>query len=309
MSAPRDRHDAEDWSPRSSDGKYSGSVERGAAILRCFTPDRATRRVADIAHELGMTSNIAYRYTTTLAALGWVERVSSRQYRLSPNVTRLGLSTVCDMGLREHSRRPLSELAHRTSHTSSVVVLDGNETIVVCCVPGARLGRPVAVAVALTEGSRLPAYCTAGGKMLLAAMPMADSEQLLRTTAFRRRTSRTITTLTGLRDALDRIAEDGIAVEDEEFDNRLLAIAAPVWDDSRETVAAVTLTAPSDAITLSTLRDQLAPHLLATASQISAWLGHRRRDEQACVAKGGYAVSESGSRTAGIAPNGDRCSV
>jgi IclR helix-turn-helix domain len=104
---PPKRGDEHEWSPRQPGGQFSQSVERGIAILECFTPTRPVRGITDVARELGMSPGTAHRYVSTLVELGFLERITRHKYRLTLAVTRLGLSTVAAIGLREHSERPL----------------------------------------------------------------------------------------------------------------------------------------------------------------------------------------------------------
>lgn len=92
------------WSiPSLREPRYSQSLERGLAILGCFTPQRPVLGIADIADELGMSRSTTHRYVITLVALGYLEQGASRKYRLGLRVTDLGMSTLNSTGLREHS--------------------------------------------------------------------------------------------------------------------------------------------------------------------------------------------------------------
>ena len=114
------------WSiPSLREPRYSQSLERGLAILGCFTPSRPVLGIADIADELGMSRSTTHRYVITLVALGYLEQGASRKYRLGLRVTDLGMSALNSTGLREHARPYLEELRQRTSYTASLGVLDG----------------------------------------------------------------------------------------------------------------------------------------------------------------------------------------
>src|SRR5438445_12579973 len=120
------------WSiPSLREPRYSQSLERGLAILGCFTPQRPVLGIADIADELGMSRSTTHRYVITLVALGYLEQGASRKYRLGLRVTDLGMSALNSTGLRDHARPYLEELRQRTSYSASLVVLDGNEALIV----------------------------------------------------------------------------------------------------------------------------------------------------------------------------------
>ena len=275
---PADQEPA--WSiPSLREPRYSQSLERGLAILGCFTPARPVLGIADIADELGMSRSTTHRYVITLVALGYLEQGASRKYRLGLRVTDLGMSALNSTGLREHARPYLEELRQRTSYTASLAVLDGAEILYVDRAPSFRRERSSS-GPAVQAGSRLPAYCTAMGKLLLANLHDGEQRELLASTKPAKRGPNTITSKRALREELARIAEEGFAVDDEELAKNLIAIAAPVRNEAREIVAAAGLSANSTAISLEEMVDALGPHLVSTADRISARLGYRRDDER-----------------------------
>src|ERR1700678_4676918 len=106
------------WSiPSLREPRYSQSLERGLAILGCFTPKRPVLGIADIADELGMSRSTTHRYVITLVALGYLEQGASRKYRLGLKATDLGMAALNATGLREHAREDLEDLRRRSSYT------------------------------------------------------------------------------------------------------------------------------------------------------------------------------------------------
>jgi IclR family pca regulon transcriptional regulator len=277
---PNDQGAEPAWSiPSLREPRYSQSLERGLAILGCFTPKRPVLGIADIADELGMSRSTTHRYVITLVALGYLEQGASRKYRLGLRVTDLGMSALNSTGLREHAHPYLEELRQRTSYTTSIGVLEGTEVLYVDRVRSFRRG-PGKVDMNLHTGSRVPAYCTAMGKLLLANLPEAEQRDLIGSMKLNKQGPNTITSKKALREELEEIATAGFAVDDEEVAAELFAIAAPVRNEAREVVAAAGLAAHSSVISLEELVDALGPHLVSTADRISARLGYRRDDEQ-----------------------------
>jgi IclR family pca regulon transcriptional regulator len=268
------------WSiPSLREPRYSQSLERGLAILGCFTPTRPVLGIADIADDLGMSRSTTHRYVITLLALGYLEQGASRKYRLGLRVTDLGMSALNSTGLREHAHPYLEELRQRTSYTTSLGVLDGTEVLFVDRVRSFRRGREETV-LDLDTGSRLPAYCTSIGKLLLANLPEGEQRELLAQVKLTKRGPNTITGKRALLDELEEIQSAGFAVDDQELVAGVYAIAVPVRNEARDVVAAVGLAAPGSAISLEELVDALAPHVVSTADRISARLGYRRNDEK-----------------------------
>jgi len=279
--ATKSNGDARDsWSiPSLREPRYSQSLERGLAILGCFTPERPILGIADIADELGMSRSTTHRYVITLVALGYLEQGASRKYRLGLRVTDLGMSAINSTGLREHARPHLEELRQRTSYSTSISVLDGSEILCIDRLRSFRRGLTEAERK-LEPGSRLPAHATSVGKLLMAFLPDDEQRSLLAELKPAKVGPNTITGKRLLRDELDQVREAGFAVNDEELSAELLCVAAPVRNASREVVAGVNISARSTMISLEEMVDALAPHLLSAADGISARLGYRRDDER-----------------------------
>jgi IclR family pca regulon transcriptional regulator len=268
------------WSiPSLREPRYSQSLERGLAILTCFTPARPVLGIADIADHLGMSRSTTHRYVITLVALGYLEQGASRKYRLGLRVTDLGMSALNSTGLREHSHSYLQELRQRTSYTVNLAVLDGSDILYVDRVRSFRRGQDK-IDLDLHPGSRLPAYCTSMGKLLLANLPETEQRDLFTTLKLAKLGPNTITSKKVLREELDEVRSSGLAVNDEELSPGLYSISAPVRDGGREVVAAINMAAHSTMISLEEMVDALGPHLVSTADRISARLGYRRDDER-----------------------------
>ncbi|HEY4809921.1 MAG TPA: IclR family transcriptional regulator [Solirubrobacteraceae bacterium] len=265
--------------PRLREPRYSQSLERGLAILTCFTPQRPVRGIADIADELGMSRSTTHRYMITLLELGYLEQGGSRKYRLGLRVTDLGMSALNSMSLREYARPDLEELRQETRFTVNLAILDGSEILYVDRVRGLRPGQSK-IDFALHVGSRLPASCTALGKLLLAYLPDAEQEALIASLKLAKGGPNAIVSKKALKAELGQISEEGLAVDDEELAAEVQAIAAPVRSSGGEVIAAVGLVGLRSMITVDELVVSLSPHLIATAAGISARLGFRRDDER-----------------------------
>jgi IclR family pca regulon transcriptional regulator len=267
------------WSdPDLREPRYSQSLERGLAILGCFSSTRPVLGIADIADDLGMSRSTTHRYVITLVALGYLEQGASRKYRLGLRVTDLGMSALDSAGLREHSHPELEELRQRTSYTAGLGVLDGEEILYVDRARGFRREQTEA-ALDPQPGSRLPVHCTAIGKLLLAYLPEHEQRELIAKLTLTKHGPNTITTKQALRDELEQIRRDGLAVNDQELAPDLRTLAAPVRDQTGAVLAAVNLSIPGTAVSVAELVSSLGPQLVATAEHISASLGYRDDDE------------------------------
>jgi IclR family transcriptional regulator, pca regulon regulatory protein len=256
---------------RTGDGAgLSQSLERGLAILGAFTPDRPALGIMELARELALTRSTTHRYVATLASLGFLEQDdTTRKYRLGPRVLDLGFATLGSMGLREIAAPHLRRLTDATGHTSNLAIRDDTDVILIDRVRG-RPGRYHHLEFTLHVGSRIPAYCSATGKALLAFLPPPDLHRLLERIDLVQRGPRTLTDRTALLAELERVRRTGIAVNDEELESALRSIAAPVRARSGEVVAAVNVAIPWSPLAMSVLVKRLGPTVKATANEIAA---------------------------------------
>lgn len=270
----------EAWQPSLQESRYSHSLERGLAILTCFSAERSTLGIADIADMLGMSRSTIHRYVITLVALGYMEQCADRKYRLGLRVTDLGIAALNSVGLRDHAREPLEELRRRSSYTVNLAILDGPRILYLERKRSYRREQPL-IDLGLHLGSRLPAYCTAMGKTLLANLAEGDLDEAIRTTTLKRRGPRTIVRKKQLRAELGRIQMDaGFAINDQELADGLHSISAPVRGE-KGVVAAVNMAAHTSMVSLPFLVDTLGPQLVETAGVISTRLSEAHKAKQA----------------------------
>jgi IclR family transcriptional regulator, pca regulon regulatory protein len=258
--------------PTLPEPRYSRSLERGLAILACFTPERPVLGVAEIAEELGMSRPTTHRYVSTLVAQGYLSRDASRKYRLALGAVDLGMSTLNAMGLCNHARPDLRELARRSGHTVEMAVLDGLEILLLDSVRPPR-GERAKSDDETQRGTRLPAYCTSMGKVLLAHLPARRLSRLIPELDLVGHGPKTITSQAALRRQLEEVVREGFAVNDEELSAGACAIAAPVRDASGDVVAAVNVSARHGALDVEDLVEWFTGQVLATAERISTRLG------------------------------------
>jgi len=249
---------------------FSQSLKRGLAILSAFTPDRPALGISELARALALTRSTTHRYVATLATLGYLQQDdSTRKYRLGPRVLDLGFSVLGSLELREIAAPHLRRLTDFTGHTSNLAIRDDIDVILIDRVRG-RPGPYHHLEFSLHVGSRIPAYCSATGKALLAFLPRPDLEQILDRIDLVRRAPRTLTSKTALLAELDNVRRTGIAVNDEELESALRSIAVPVRSRSGEVIAAVNISIPWSPEAITELVGQHGPTLQATARQIAA---------------------------------------
>jgi IclR family pca regulon transcriptional regulator len=253
--------------------QHSRALERGLAILACFTPARPELGVSELARLAGMSAATTYRHASTLVGLGALEQeASSRRYRLGFGVLDLGMAALSEMGLAQNARPYLEELAEHSGYTVALAVLDGPEILVIDRVSGTRRGGSAAQDEPHL-GSHLPTYCTSLGKVLLAHLPDEQLEELVSELDLVEHGPGTITSRQALRNQLEDVRQAGLAINQEELVAASCAIAAPVRDESGDVVAAVSVVAYNGSTEPAELIDRFAGRLEASAQRISIRLG------------------------------------
>jgi IclR family pca regulon transcriptional regulator len=260
---------------KATDGRYSQSLERGLAILSSFTASQALLGISDLARMLGLSRSTTHRYVSTLVALGYLEQdPSTRRYRLGPRVIDLGFSAINSMELREISLPHLQQLSDKTGHTVNMAILDGSDIVYIERCRSARQGQRD-IDLNLHVGSRLPAYCTSMGKVLLAFLPDDRRSAVLAGLKLTKRGPNTLTSRGALRVELEHVRSSGLAVNNEELAFGLRSIAVPVQGRSGGVEAAVNLAVHRSWVSMEDLVDQYAPALKDTAATIATRAGHR----------------------------------
>jgi IclR family pca regulon transcriptional regulator len=240
------------------------SLERGLAVIRAFDADHPELSLTEVARTCGLTRAAARRFLLTLADLGYV-RADGRAYRLTPRVLELGYSYLSSFSLAQLAQPHLEQLVDRTRESSSLCVLDGDDIVYVARVPARRI-----MTAAITVGTRFPAYVTSVGRVMLADLPGDELEVRLDRAELVPFTARTIVSADLLRAELERVRRQGYALVDQELEEGLRSIAAPVRDRGGEVVAAVNIPVQAGRTTLAAVRRDLLPALLETVAGIEA---------------------------------------
>src|SRR6188472_1327452 len=253
----------------------SQSLERGLAILSAFDSERPLIGVSELSRELSLSRSTAHRYIATLAQLGYLQQdPDSKRYRLGPKVLDLGFSAINSMDVREISAPHLRRLSDETGHTVNLAILDGTDVVYIERCRTAQPGQRE-IDLNLHVGARLPAYCTAMGKAILAFVPEDRREAIIERIDFVSRGPNTITDPAEFRAELERIRVSGFAVNDEELAYGLRSIAAPIQAHSGEVLGALNLAVHRTMSTMDELIARFGPAVKQTAEDISLGMGHR----------------------------------
>ncbi len=238
------------------------SLERGLAVIRAFDADHPELSLSDVARATGLTRAAAGRFLRTLVDLGYM-RTDGRLFSLRPRILDLGYAYLSGLGLPEVAQPHLERLVAAVRESSSVSVLDGDEIVYVARVPTKRI-----MTVAITVGTRFPAYATSMGRVQLAARPDEWLASYLASAKLEPLTPHTITDPARLHDELMVIRKQGWALVDQELEVGLRSVAVPLHDASRRVVAAVNVSAHASRSGHEMIRGDLLPRLQATVALI-----------------------------------------
>jgi len=240
------------------------SLQRGLAVIRAFDASHPELTLSEVAAATGVTRAAARRFLLTLAELGYV-RSDGRMFSLTARVLELGYAYLSSLSLPEVAESHLEALVAEVNESSSMSVLDGADVVYVARVPVRRI-----MTVAISVGTRFPAYATSMGRVLLAGQPDDELDAYLATVRVRRLTPRTVATVAALRSELARVRAQGWALVNQELEEGLRAVAVPVRNRAGRVVAAVNVSAHASRTSLEAMRRDLLPPLLKAAARIEA---------------------------------------
>jgi IclR family pca regulon transcriptional regulator len=245
-------------------GGHVQSLVRGLAVIRAFDADHPELTLSDVSRITGITRAAARRFLHTLVDIGYV-RQEGRLFALRPRVLELGYAFLSSQSLPEVAQPHLEALVALVHESSSVSVLDDGDVVYVARVPTRRI-----MGVAISVGTRFPAYATSMGRVLLAGRSEQWLAGYLTSLRPEHLTPRTVTDPHRLREELGRVREQGWAYVDQELELGLCSLAAPVRDTAGEVVAAVNVSMHASRGTTSAVDVELLPPLLEAAARISA---------------------------------------
>ncbi|MCG5461741.1 IclR family transcriptional regulator [Micromonospora sp. NPDC053740] len=242
--------------------EFVQSLERGLAVIRAFDGEHPQLTLSEVARRTGLTRAAARRFLLTLVELGYVH-TDGRLFSLRARILELGYAYLSSLSLPEVAQRHMEALVAQVHESCSVSVLDGDEVVYVARVPTKRI-----MTVGISVGTRFPAYATSMGRVLLAAQPVEWLDDYLATAQLRPLTRRTVTDPAKLRAVLTKIAAQGYAIVDQELEEGLRSVAAPIHGENGSVIAAVNVSAHASRGSFEMIRRELLPPLLAAAKRI-----------------------------------------
>ena len=243
-----------------------GGLAKGLLAIETFTADRPRQSIAEVSASSGLDRATARRCLLTLAHLGYAD-YDGKYFTLTPRILRLGTACLATMPLPQMVQPLLDRLSDQLGESSSVSILDGAEIVYV-----ARAAQRKVMSIALMPGSRLPAFCTSMGRVMLAALPETEAREMLDASPLLPRTRLTRTDVETIMAELETVKVQGFALIDQEVEMGLRSIAVPVLNARGATIAALNVGVPATQDKVDELQKLYLPALLEVQAELKAML-------------------------------------
>jgi IclR family transcriptional regulator, pca regulon regulatory protein len=250
--------------PEGRSGDFIQSLERGLAVINSFSREHPSQTLSEVATRTGLTRATSRRVLLTLVELGYVAQIG-RSFSLTPKVLDLGYSFLSSLHVIEVAQPSMERLVDEVHESSSMSVLDGSEIVYVARVPTTRI-----MTIALALGSRLPAYPTSMGRVLLAGIGDDELDDYIERTKFEKLTPHTITDSRRFRSIVLKVRSDGFALVDQELEEGVRSIAAPIRNRRGNVIAAMNVSCHASRVGVDRMLTEFKPRLLDAATEINA---------------------------------------
>jgi IclR family transcriptional regulator, pca regulon regulatory protein len=247
-----------------SDREIVNSVLRAFDVLKAFGRHTPRMTLSEVADSADMSRASARRFLLTFVQAGYMETDGKRFY-LTPKLLELGHSIVSSTNIWETARPVITELSERLGESCYGAVLDGSEVLYVVHNSGTQRF----VNIGIRVGSRLPAYCTSIGRVLLSGLSDKALEQVLSGVKPVAHTPKTIIAKGKLREIIRETRQSGWSVVDEELEVGLRSVSAPIRSPSGEIIAALNICGPSARVSVEEVRTRFLPELLNATARIN----------------------------------------
>jgi IclR family pca regulon transcriptional regulator len=245
---------------------FMTSLARGLAVVQAFGDSCKPQTISQISRRTGIPRAAVRRCLYTLQQLGYVG-AELHNFSLRPKALTLGYAYLSSTPLPVSSQPYLKAISRELSESCSLAVLDEAEVLYV-----ARSAASRVMSVALNTGSRLPAYCTSLGRVMLAWLPPEELDAYFARTKIEPMTDKTVTSEKRLREILLAVREDGYAINDEELELGLRSVAVPVRGASGRVLAALNVGAQAGRVSVEHMCHKFLPVLQRSAQELSVLL-------------------------------------
>jgi DNA-binding IclR family transcriptional regulator len=243
---------------------------RGLSILQSFSSGNSVQSITDVAKHLDISRSSAFRLIATLEYQGFIERIEdSKKYKLSAQILNLGFGFLADLDAAQVARSPLKALCDELSVSTHLVIRDKAEVVYLL-----RYASNSLLTSNVHIGSRMPAYATSHGQVLLAGLSDDEVVAIMEGQAFDAYTELTPKTIDELISRLNEIRSQGFAISKGSFEASLASVAASIKDHQGKDVAAINATFPVSQFSDQELQTTVLDKVVSVSRQISRSMGH-----------------------------------
>lgn len=243
---------------------FIAAFGKGLAVIQAFSESTPALTLSGVAQRTGLTRATARRFLLTLESLGFAERLDGKLFVLTPRVLLLGHAYLSSMPMWRFAEPVLERLVEDIGETCSLSVLDGTEVVYVLRIPVHRVLNRIS-----TVGSRLPAYCTSMGRLLLSSLPEDKLDAYLAQTAFIGYTDKTVADPLALRRHLALVRRTGYAWVSGEMEEHINGLAVPVHDANGKVIAALNVSVRRPEVDAEAFLRRTLPTLRRAAQRLS----------------------------------------
>lgn len=251
----------------SGDPNFMTSLARGLAVIQAFSQRQRELTVSQISTKTGFSRAAVRRCLYTLSKLGFAATEDSRHFHLRPRVLALGHSYISSMPLAAMAQPILENVSGVLHESCSIATLDRTDIVYI-----ARANVTRIMSIDLVVGSRLPAFCTSMGRVLMADLPPDNLDEFLSRVEFKRYTERTVANAEKLRQILRLVQRNGYSVVDQELESGLRSLAVPIHDSAGRVIAALNVGAHAQRVSIQDLQVRFLPQLKAAAQELSLFV-------------------------------------
>jgi IclR family transcriptional regulator, pca regulon regulatory protein len=251
----------------SGDPNFMTSLARGLAVIQAFSTQKRQLTISQVSNKTGFSRAAVRRCLYTLTKLGFAGSDDNHHFFLQPRILALGHSYISSMPLAASAQPVLEHISHMLHESCSIATLEDLDIIYV-----ARANVTRIMSIDLGVGSRLPAFCTSMGRVLLANLPPAELESFFERVRLTRHTNRTIVSVEKLRQALRLVLRNGYSLVDQELEVGLRSMAVPIQNAGGKVVAALNVGAHAQRLSIQELQTKFLPQLRAAAQELSMLL-------------------------------------
>ena len=245
---------------------YVQSFARGLQVIRSFSASAPRQTLSEVAAASGLTRAGARRILLTLQTLGYVDS-DGRLFSLTPRILDLGFAYLSSMPIWNRAEPVMEALVQQVQESCSAAVLDATDIVYVLRVPTHKIMR-----ISLGVGSHLPAYCTSMGRLLLADLEDDDIRGRLEASTREAFTRHTVTDIDALFAKILQARRQGWCLVNQELEEGLISIAAPIVDRAGRSIAALNISGQANRTSAKVMQESMLPALLASAAEISRLL-------------------------------------